>query len=196
GGASPLKLNVPGEEEFANKGVFYCATCDGPGFAKKAVAVAGGGDSGITEGLFLAKLGCRVTIIEAMPQLTGTRVLQDRAFANPGIQVKCGTRIEAVTGDSEVKGLNLLDIKTGAKSNIAVNGLLVHIGLKPRTEYLKGVLALNNRGQVVVNDRMESEIPGVFAAGDVRSNSAMQISTAVGDGATAAVSLCRYLRTR
>jgi thioredoxin reductase (NADPH) len=193
GGAHNKKLAVPGEQEFADKGVFYCATCDGPHFADKVVAVAGGGDSGITEGIFLTRLVSKVIIIEMLPQCTATKILQDRAFSNPKIEVKCGSKIEAIIGDERVKALDLLNIQTGERSTLEVDGILVHIGIEPNTDYLSGTVPLDSKGYVLVNEKMETEIPGVFAAGDIRLNSAWQIATAVGDGATAALSLVKYL---
>lgn len=183
---------MPGEQEFVDKGVFYCAMSDGPRFADKVVAVAGGGDSGITEGLFLARLVSKVTIIEALPQLTSAKILQERASANSKIEIKCGTKIEAVRGDKEVKALDMVDTKTGRKSTLEVDGILVHIGLEPNTGYLKDIIPLDENGQILVNDRMETQIPGIFAAGDIRHNSPMQIASAVGDGATSALSLQRH----
>lgn len=193
GGAHNKKLGVSGEQEFADKGVFYCATCDGPRFANKVVAVAGAGDSGITEGLFLARLVSKVIIIEMLPQCTATKILQDRAFSNPKIEVRCGSKIEIIIGDEQVKALDLLDIQTGERSTLQVDGILVHIGVEPNTDYLNGIVPLDRQGYILVNEKMETEIPGVFAAGDIRHNSAMQIATAVGDGATAAISAGRYL---
>lgn len=193
GGAHNKKLGVSGEQEFADKGVFYCATCDGPRFVNKVVAVAGAGDSGITEGLFLARLVSKVIIIEMLPQCTATKILQDRAFSNPKIEVRCGSKIETIIGDEQVKALDLLDIQTGERSTLQVDGILVHIGVEPNTDYLNGIVPLDSQGHILVNEKMETEIPGVFAAGDIRHNSAMQIATAVGDGATAAISAGRYL---
>ncbi|MFC1966259.1 NAD(P)/FAD-dependent oxidoreductase [Chloroflexota bacterium] len=195
GGAHPMKLGVPGEQEFADRGVFYCATCDGPRFANKAVAVAGGGNSGMTEALLLTRMVSKVTIIEMLPQLTGTKIIQERISSNPKIEIKCGVKIEAIRGDDQVKALDLLDVQTGQKSALEVDGILVWIGLDANTDYLKGKVPLDEKGQIVVNDQMETEIPGVFAAGDIRHNSPMQITTAVGDGATAALSLERYLQS-
>ena len=195
GGAYPRKLGIPGEEGFVDKGVFYCATCDGPRFTDKVVAVAGGGDSGITEALFLARLVSKVTIIEVLPQLTATKILQERAFSNPKIEIKCGSKIEAIVGDEQVKALDLLDIQTGERSTLQVDGILVHVGLEANTDYLRGSVPLNEKGQILVNEKMETEIPGIFAAGDIRHNSPMQIATAVGDGATAALSLGKYLES-
>ncbi|MCK4788039.1 MAG: FAD-dependent oxidoreductase [Desulfobacteraceae bacterium] len=196
GGTHNKKLGVPGEEEFVDKGVFYCATCDGPRFADKVVAIVGGGDSGITEGLFLARLVSKVIIIEMLPQCTATKILQDRAFSNPKIEIKCGSKIEAITGDEWVKALDLLDIQTGKKSTLEVDGVLVHVGVEPNTDYLSGIVPLDSKGHILVNEKMETEIPGVFAAGDIRHNSPMQIATAVGDGATAALSASRFLMAR
>lgn len=196
GGAHNKKLGVLGEQEFIDKGVFYCATCDGPRFADKVVAIVGGGDSGITEGLFLTRLVSKVIIIEMLPQCTATKILQDRAFSNPKIEIKCGSKIEAIIGDERVKALDLLDIQTGKKSTLEVDGVLVLIGLEPNTDYLSGIVPLDSKGHILVNEKMETKIPGVFAAGDIRYNSAMQIATAVGDGATAALSASQFLMTR
>jgi thioredoxin reductase (NADPH) len=192
-GTHPRKLGVPGEEY---EGVFYCATCDGPSYADKVVAVAGGGDSGLTEALSLARFASKVIVIELLPQLSASKILQDRALANPKLQIICGTKIEAIQGDTSVKSLSLLNAKTGEKSVLEVGGILVHTGIIANTEYLKNVVPLDERGQVLVNEKLETKISGIFAAGDIRHNSPWQISTAVGDGATAALSLGKYLGTR
>jgi thioredoxin reductase (NADPH) len=159
------------------------------------VAVAGAGDSGITEALFLTQFVPKVIVIETLPQPTACRILQERVFSNPKIEVRCDTRIEAICGDEQVKGLALVDMKTGTKSTLEVDGVLVHVGLDPNTGYLKGVIQLDEKGQILVNERMETQMPGIFAAGDVRHHSPMQIASAVGDGAVAALSLERYLKT-
>ena len=192
-GSHSRKLGVPGETEFANKGVFYCATCDGPRFAGKIVAVAGGGDSGVTEALFMSAFVSKIIIIELMPQILAANVLQERVSANPKIEVRCGVKIEAIRGGDNLEFLELTDIKTGQKNILKADGLLVRVGLIPNTAFLKGTLPMNPIGQVMVNDRMETEIPGIYAAGDVRHNSPMQIVTAVSDGATAAMRSLKYL---
>ena len=192
-GSHSKKLGVPGEEEFAKKGVFYCATCDGPRFAGKVVAVAGSGDSGLSEELFLTAFVAKVIVIEILPQLMANRTLQERVLANPKIEVRCGVKIESIRGDEHLELLEVADVKTGQKSGLKVDGLLVRVGLAANTGYLKGTLAMNAVGQIKVNDLMETEIPGIFAAGDVRHNSPMQIVTAVGDGATAAMRMLKYL---
>jgi thioredoxin reductase (NADPH) len=192
-GSHSKKLGAPGEEEFAKKGVFYCATCDGPRFAGKVVAVAGSGDSGLSEALFLTAFVAKVIVIEILPQLMANRTLQERVLANPKIEVRCGLKIEAIRGDEHLELLEMADVKNGQKSSLKVDGLLVRVGLAANTGYLKGTLAMNAVGQIKVNDLMETEIPGIFAAGDVRHNSPMQIVTAVGDGATAAMRMLKYL---
>ena len=192
-GSHSKKIGVPGEEEFTNKGVFYCATCDGPRFAGKVVAVAGSGDSGLSEALFLTAFVSKVLVIEILPQLMANKTLQERVLANPKIEVRCGTKIEAIRGNEHLELLEVSDVKTGQKSSLKADGLLVRVGLAANTGYLKGTLAMNAVGQIMVNDLMETEIPGIFAAGDVRHNSPMQIVTAVGDGATAAMRMLKYL---
>ena len=196
-GSHPKKLGIPGEEEFAYKGVFYCATCDGPGFANKAVAVAGGGNSGVTEALYMDRYASKVTVVELLPHLTADKILQERLLASPKTEVRCGVKIEAIRGDAEVKTVDLVEAETGQRIELEVNGILIHVGLEVNTEFLKGsVVPLNEKGQVLVDDNMETSVSGVFAAGDARHNSPMQISTAVGDGATAAISTCKYLSGR
>lgn len=193
-GAFPRKLNVPGEKEFSGNGVFYCATCDGPGFAGKPVAIAGAGDSGITEALFLEQIGCKVTVIEFMPQPKASKVMLDRAASNPNIEIKCGAKIEQIIGNGHVTAIGIQDVASGAKSQVAVEGVLVRIGLTPNSEFAKSVLTLAPNGQIPVNENLATVVPGIFAAGDVRQYSPMQMATAVGDGVTAAMALGRYLQ--
>jgi thioredoxin reductase (NADPH) len=193
GGARYKKLGVRGEEEFHNRGVINCATCDGPAYAERIVAVAGGGDSGISEALFLSKMASKVIVVEALPALTATPILQERASMNPRIEVKCGVKIERIEGDGEVKAIRIVDLRTQESSVVKVDAVLVHVGLEPNTEYLKNTVTLDAEGRIIVNRWMETVIPQVFAAGDIRSDSPGQIVTAVGDGATAAISAQRAL---
>lgn len=194
-GSLPRKLGVPGEEEFAHRGVFYCATCDGPAFAGKEVAVAGAGDSGITEALELARIVPKVTIIELMDQPKASKVLLDRASADPKIEIRCATRINKIVGEDHVEGIDIECCNTCVQSGLEVEGILVRIGLQPNTQFVSGLLPLTVIGQIPVNENMETDIPGIFAAGDVRQHSPVQIATAVGDGVNAAMSLGRYLQT-
>ena len=193
GGAHPKKLDVPGEDEFAGKGVSYCGVCDAPQFTEHVVAVAGGGDAGLTEALYLTRLASEIIIIELVSQLTASKILQERVFANPKIKIRCGTRIEAITGDDRVRELDLVTVSTSERTKLPVGGVLVRIGLEPNTGYLKSLLSLDSEGYVLVNEDLETSIPGIFAAGDIRHSSARQIAAAVGDGVTAALSADRLI---
>ena len=192
GGSKNKNLGVPGEAELAGKGVFECAFCDGGHFAGQVVAVCGGGDAGVTEALYMSKIASKVILIEAMPQLTAAAILQDRLRANKKISVRCGTAVEAIIGKNKVEAIEL---KTGKKKEtLKVDGVLVHIGLDPNTDYLEGIVPLDKNGQVIVNEKMESEVPYIFAAGDIRSGSPRQVVVAVGDGAIAAITAERLLQ--
>ncbi|MBN2074501.1 MAG: FAD-dependent oxidoreductase [Dehalococcoidales bacterium] len=195
GGSVPKKLGVPGEEEFRDRGVIGCAFCDGGQFAEQVVAVCGGGDSGITEALYLSKIASKVIVIEAMPKLNATAILQDRVAQNPKLEVHTGMKVQAITGGSTVEGIEVISEETGQKETMKVDGVLVHVGIDPNTDYLQDIVPLDEGGQIIVNGWMETEISGVFAAGDIRSNSPRQVSAAVGDGAAAGMSAQRYLQT-
>lgn len=186
-GSERLKLGVPGEKEFTGKGVSYCATCDAAFFRELPVAVAGGGDVGITEALHLAKFASKVTVTEFLPKLGASRILQERAAAELKIEFQLNTRVEEIEGEEVVKRLKLRQVITGRKSTLDVAAIFVSIGIKPNTNYLKGILSLDASGTITTNDKLETNIPGIFAAGDVRHNSVQQAITAAGDGATAAI---------
>lgn len=192
GGSHPKKLGVPGEEELRGKGIFNCALCDGGKFTDRVVAVCGGGDAGITEALYMTKLASKVILIEAMPALTASAILQERALANPKLEIRCGTKVENIVGESQVEAIEYLEGEK--KGTLKVDGILVHIGLEPNTSYLKGIVPLDSQDRIIVNDRMETEVPNILAAGDIRSGSPNQIITAGGDGATAAISAQRLLQ--
>jgi thioredoxin reductase (NADPH) len=192
GGSKNKKLGVPGEAELAGKGVFECAFCDGGHYAGKVVAVCGGGDAGITEALYMAKIASKVVVIEATPALTATAVLVDRLTALANVEVRTGTMVTAITGRDSVEAIEL---SAGDKKEaLKVDGVLVHIGLDPVTGYLEGIVPLDEHGQVIVNERMESEVPYILAAGDIRSGSPRQVVAAVGDGAVAAITAQRLLQ--
>lgn len=194
-GSHHRKLGVPGEDEFLGNGVFYCAVCDGGPYANKVVAVAGGGDSGFSEALYLARIASKVLIYEAMSACSASSTLQERARSNPKIEIQCGVSIDKISGDSVVKEITLADSGTGNKTNLAVDGVLIHIGVDPNSDWLKDMLPLNPQGQIIVDDKLQTGIPGIFAAGDVRASSPCQIVTAVGDGAATALFAQRYLNT-
>jgi thioredoxin reductase (NADPH) len=185
-GSERGKLGVPGEEGLTGKGVSYCATCDAPFFKEKPVAVVGGGNAAISEALHLAKFASRVIVIHRRDQLRATRVLAEKARAEPKIDFLWDTVVEKIEGGDVVKQLKLRQVKTGKKSSLDVAGVFIAVGLKPNTDFLEGVLPMDEGGYIITNERMETEIPGIFAAGDIRLNSPRQAITAAGDGATAA----------
>ena len=193
GGSEYSKLGVPGEEEFTGRGVSYCAMCDGAFFRDQVVAVVGGGNAALNDALFLTRFATKVIVIHRRDQLRATKILQDRAFANPRINFLWDTVVESITGDKLVRGIRLRNVKTGKGSSLEVSGIFVAVGLRPNTGYLKGLLTLDEGGFIPVNNQMETEVPGVFAAGDIRAGSIRQVVSAAGDGATAAIAAERFL---
>jgi len=185
-GSERRKLGIPGEEEFTGKGVSYCATCDAAFFKGLPVAVVGGGNAAITEALHLTRFASRVTVIHRRNQLRANGIMREKALSEPKIEFLWDTEAEEIEGENSVTRLKLRQVKTGEKSTLDIAGVFISIGLKPSTDYLRGVVSLDNGGYVITNDKMETEIPGIFAAGDIRRNSARQAITAAGDGATAA----------
>ena len=186
-GSERQKLGVPGEKEFTGKGVSYCATCDAPFFKEQTVAVVGGGDAAIDEALHLTKFASKVTVIHRRDQLRATAVLQEKAFAEPKIEFRWNSVVETILGGDFVEGVRLRQVISGKKSVLRVAGVFVSVGLKPDTDYLKGVLPLDASGHIITNNNMETEIAGIFAAGDIRAGSIRQAIAAAGDGATAAI---------
>ncbi|MFC1592953.1 thioredoxin-disulfide reductase [Candidatus Omnitrophota bacterium] len=193
GGSEHQKLGVPGEGEFTGKGVSYCATCDAAFFKDKAIAVVGGGDAAITEALHLVRFASMVTMIHRRRQLRASRILQEKAFAESRIEFLWDTIVEKIEGRDFVKGIRLHQVITGENSALKLDGIFISIGFKPDTDYLRGILPLDAAGHIITNEKMETEIPGIFAAGDIRCNSARQAITAAGDGATAAIYASKFL---
>lgn len=192
-GAEPNRLGVPGEERLLGRGVSYCATCDGPLFRDKVVAVIGGGDSAVEEGLILTRFASRVILIHRRDQLRASKLHQQRAFANQKMEFLWDTVVEEILGDDKVKGLSLRNVKTGERSTLEVSGVFIYVGLHPNTEFLRGLLRLDAQGHIVTNEEMQTEVAGIFAAGDIRQNSPRQVITAAGDGATASLSAEKFL---
>jgi thioredoxin reductase (NADPH) len=193
-GSEYHKLGVPGEEALVGHGVSYCATCDGFFFRQREVAVVGGGDAAITDALELTQHATKVYIIHRRSQLRAGEVLQKRAKAQPKIKFIWDTIVEEVVGGEVVKALKLRNVKTRESSMLEVAGVFVAVGLKPNSQQFADVVKLNKTGHIVTDERMASSAPGFFAAGDIRQNSARQIASAVGDGATAALAVFSYLK--
>ncbi|MFC1920628.1 thioredoxin-disulfide reductase [Chloroflexota bacterium] len=193
GGSKGQLLDVPGEEEFTGKGVSYCATCDAPFFRDQKVVVVGGSDVAITEALHLTQFASNVIVIHRRDELRATAILQERAFAEPKIEFLWDTVVEKIEGDVFVTKIEVKNVKTEAKSTLDIAGVFVAIGFKPDTDYLQGIVPLDPTGHIITNERLQTEIPGVFAAGDIRFASARQAITAAGDGATAAIYAHQFL---
>jgi thioredoxin reductase (NADPH) len=192
-GSQFRKLGVPGEDKFVGKGVSYCATCDGPLFKSKTVAVIGGGDAAITEALYLTKFASSVKIIHRRSQLRAGKILQERAMSEPKIEFIWDAVVTQIEGAGVVRQLLLKNARSAKISTLEVAGVFVAIGSEPNSTQWRGLLPLDEGGYIITNELMETKIPGMFAAGDVRHNSAKQVITAAGDGAVAAMSAARFL---
>jgi len=193
GGTSRQKLDVPGETEFTGKGVSYCAVCDAAFFKDLPVAVVGGGNSAVTEAIQLTRFASKVVVIHRRNQLRATRILQDKAFAEPGIEFIWDSVVREIEGGDFVERIKLQNVKTGKESALAISGVFISTGFRPNTDYLKDVLPLDNNGAIVTNTRMETSLPGIYAAGDIRQKTEWQAVTAAGDGATAALNAEKLL---
>ncbi|MFC1979373.1 thioredoxin-disulfide reductase [Chloroflexota bacterium] len=193
GGSERRKLGVPGEKEYSGKGVSYCATCDAPFFQERQIAIVGGGDAAITEALHLVKFASRVMVIHRRDQLRATRILQEKALSEPKIEFLWSRVVEEIEGGDMVESLKLHNVITGEKSTIDVAGIFISVGFNPSTDYLRDVLSLDEMRHIITNENMETQIPGIYAAGDIRHNSARQAICAAGDGATAALYAEKFL---
>ena len=194
-GSEPNKLAIEGEEKLTGRGVSYCATCDGPLFKEKEVAVVGGGDAAVEEALFLCKFAKKVHIIHRRDQLRAIKILQERILATENAHLIWNTVVDKIEGDKSVESVLLRNVKDNKNSSLKVDGIFIYVGLKPNTGWLKNALPLHEQGFIETNDRMETTLPGVFAAGDVRHKLLRQIATAVGDGSTAAFAAEKYLES-
>ena len=192
-GAERKRLGVPGEDIFINRGVSYCATCDGALFKDRVVAIVGGGDSAVEEALFLTRFASKVIIVHRRNQLRASKMAQERALSNKKIDPMWDTVIEEIKGDNKVSQLVVRNVKTGATAQIVADGVFIYVGQNPNTGFLKGQLPLDKEGYIITDDRMGTQIKGVYAVGDIRKNSARQVITAAGDGATAAISAEKFL---
>jgi thioredoxin reductase (NADPH) len=192
-GAEPAKLEVEGEDKYRGRGVSYCATCDGAFFKNLKIAVVGGGDSAIEEALFLTKFASEVYVIHRRNELRATKILQERLFANPKIKVLWDSVVEKIEGDDFIKGVLLKNVKTLEKTLLNVEGIFIYVGTRPNTEFLPNSIKLNEKGYIMTDDNMAASVIGIFAAGDIRAKLLKQVSTAVGDGATAAFAAERYI---
>ena len=193
-GASPKKLEVPGEDMFIGKGVSFCATCDGPFFKEHVVAAVGGGDTAVQESIYLTKFAKKVYLIHRRDELRATKILQERAMANDKIEFVWDSVVTGIGGGlTNVEKISVKNVKTGEEKEIPVSGCFVWVGTFPNTSFLKDTLKVDENGFIIAGQNMETSVPGVFAVGDVRNTPLRQIVTAVGDAAIAAVSAEHYI---
>lgn len=193
-GGSPVKLGVPGEQEYSGKGVSYCAICDGAFFRDQVIAVVGGGDAAVEEGMFLTKFASKVYIIHRRDQLRAQKIIQKRAVNNEKVEFIWDTVVEAINGDGkQVTDLSLKNVKTGKKSGLEVGAIFPYLGFRPNSNITREGLKKDQGGYILTDFRMETSIKGIFACGDVRAQLVRQITNAVGDGTTAAVAAEKYI---
>jgi len=195
-GTEYRKLGAPGEVEFTGKGVSYCSTCDGAFFQDRQIVVVGGGDSALTEALFLTKFAEQVTIIHRRDAFRGTRIYQERAQANPKVKFLLNSVVQEIKGDTVVGSIVVKNVKTGEVKEFETDGAFIFVGITPRTQFLKGLVDVDEAGYVLTNANCETSVKGIFAAGDCRKQLLRQIATAVGDGATAAFAVEKYLESK
>lgn len=195
-GASPKKLGITGEDIFFGKGLSTCATCDAPFFKDKMVAAVGGGDTAVQESIFLTKFAKKVYLIHRRDQLRATKILQERAFANDKIEFIWDSVLTSIDGLANVEKITVKNIKTGDTKELSVDGCFIWTGILPNTNFLKDEVKVDDYGFIIVDSNMQSSVPGVFAAGDVRSTGLRQIVTAAGDAASAVFSAEHYIENR
>lgn len=192
-GATPQRLEIEGESLLTGRGVSYCATCDGPFFKDQEVAVIGGGDTAVEEAIFLTRFARRVYLIHRRDELRATKLLQERALAEEKISIIWDTVPTRIAGETGMEGLDLRNVKSGETTYLPINGVFVFVGYIPNSNLVRGQVNLDDQGFVITDNDMETSIPGVFAAGDIRSKLLRQVSTAVGEGATASFAAEKYL---
>lgn len=194
-GAAPVKLNIPGEGLYIGRGVSYCAICDGAFFRNMDIAVIGGGDSALSEALFLTRFARKVYIIHRRDRLRAEAITQEEATANPKISFILDTVVDAAEGnESGLSSLKLRNVKSGETSVLPAQGMFIYVGMRPNTEFLKGFVELTPDGYIVADEEGRTSLPGIFAAGDVRKKQLRQIATAVGDGAAVSFTVEKYLK--
>lgn len=196
-GGTPTKLGVPGEKEYAGRGVSYCAVCDGAFFKGEVLAVVGGGDAAVEEADYLTRYASKVYVVHRRDELRASKILQERAFANPKIEFVWNKQVVEIVGNERgVQHLDLEDTQTHERSQLVVGGVFVFIGFKPNTGIVEGHFRHDASGYIETDARMMTSVPGLFAAGDLRSQLTRQITTAVGDATTAAMAVEKYIAAR
>jgi thioredoxin reductase (NADPH) len=193
-GSTYRRLGVPGEDEFIGAGVHFCATCDGPFYKNQEVAVIGGGNSAAEESVFLTRFAKKVTMLVRGAELSASKVAIDKIEETPAIEVRYNTTVSELKGDKRLDGVVIKDQKSGTSEELKPDGLFVFIGLQPNAQWLPSEVARDEYGFIITNDHLETSLPGVFAAGDVRKGSTKQAASAAGEGAAVALMIREYLR--
>ncbi len=192
-GSRYRRLNLPGEEDLIGAGIHFCATCDGPFYKDREMLVVGGGNSGVEEGLFLAKFATKVTIVEFMDRLGASRRLQDKAAENPKIEIRTSTAVQEFRGQNRLESVLIKDMESGETEEIHPAAAFIFIGLDPNTSFLGDSIELDQWNFIKTGENFSTNIPGVYAAGDVRAGSTKQVTGAVGEGSTAAMMVRHYM---
>lgn len=193
-GSTLKRLGVPKEDELHGSGVSYCATCDGAFFRNQVVGVVGGGDSALDEAITLSEFASDVIIFHDQEYLHGQQILQNRVLDNPKISIRSSVNVDSIFGNGKVEGIVVSDLISKEVTRINLDGVFIYVGLEPNTRYLRDILSLDRAGHIPTDIWMRTSLPGILAAGDTRQNSAAQIVSSAGDGATAAIAAHRYIR--
>lgn len=192
-GTESVKLNVKGEKQFTGRGVSYCAQCDGAFFRDKEAIVIGGGDTAIGDAIFLTRFVRKLSVVHRRDKLRAEKILQEKAFGIPIIEFIWDSVVTEIKGAKTVQAVDIKNLKTGTSSTKRTDGVFIFIGTKPNTLFVKDIVTLNESGYIITTSEMGTNVPGIFAAGDVREKTVRQVSTAVGDGATAGAAVQRYI---
>ena len=195
-GSNLRQLGIPGEEEMFGRGVSHCATCDGPLYMGEVVGVVGGGDSAADEALTLTEYVDKVLMFHRRDQLRAHHAVEERVHYNRKIEVVWNTVVEEVLGEGTVTAVKTRNVVTNLENTVSLTGLFVYVGLEPNSSLVSNLVKVDNAGHIPVNISMETQVAGLFAVGDIRQNSASQLATAVGDGATAAISAFNFVRSK
>lgn len=192
-GSKPRPLGAPGEELFLGRGVSYCATCDGAFYKGKKVAVIGGGNSALEEGVYLTKFASQVYLIHRRKEFRAAFTAVQKAQNHDKVEIILDSVVEEISGEGKVEKLKLKNIQTGARQELAVDGVFIYVGTEPNTKFVSGYFQTDENGYIITDEQLKTNIPGVYAAGDIRSTPLRQVATAVGDGALAAVQVEKYV---
>ena len=192
-GSRYRRLNVPGEEDLIGAGIHFCAACDGPFYKGQDMLVVGGGNSGVEEGLFLTKFANKITVLEIRDRLGASQILQEKAASTPQMEIRLNTTVQEFRGNGKLSSVVVKSLETGEIEELSPGAVFIFIGLDPNVDFVRGFVDLDRWGFITSNQSLETSVPGVYAAGDVRAGSTKQVASAVGEGATAALMIRQYL---